>query len=163
MTFKTSLARTALLVVAAFLGGTSILVAAVVLWAVVTHESTTDCDAPAAPGVDWFECDKSGANLSGADLSNAFMGWALLPGANLSGANLSNAGLIEADLTNADLSNADLTRADLTGANLSGANLRGANLLGADPQRAQLLGTDFSGATWFHGQVCAEGSIGACN
>ena len=81
------------------------------------------CAAPAAPNVDWRNCDKTGADLSGANLSGAILSGANLASADLSGADLSGADLSGAILWAADLSGADLSGADLLFVNLSGANL----------------------------------------
>ena len=119
-----------------------------------------NCDAPAAPNVNWSGCNKkyaalglanlSGANLSGANLTNAFLvrvvsggitgtptalpaGWALVNGYLVGdGANLKNAILSNANLSGAILTYAALSYANLSGSNLSSANLSGANLTGAD-------------------------------
>jgi uncharacterized protein YjbI with pentapeptide repeats len=77
-----------------------------------------NCSAPPAPGVDWHNCNLTGAELTYADLA----------GSNLSGANLSGAHLAGSNLSNANLSNANLSGAELDGANLDGANLTGAIL-----------------------------------
>ncbi len=131
------------------------------------------CVAPAAPGVDWHDCDKrgailwgaklSGANLSGANLSGANLYHANLSGANLSGANLSSATmpytyLLLANLSGANLSYADLFFATLQGANLSGANLSYAelsvaNLSGANLSGANLTGAKLAGATMPNGPI----------
>ena len=50
------------------------------------------CAAPAAPNVDWRNCDKTAADLSGANLSGAILSGANLASADLSGADLSGSG-----------------------------------------------------------------------
>ena len=109
-----------------------------------------DCTAPAAPGVDWRNCDKSlvdltfadltGANLSGANLTDASLDSANLTNANLTNANLSGIFAPDADLSSANLSTANLSTANLTYANLSGATLTNANLNSASLGFANLLG-----------------------
>ena len=133
----------------------------------------SDCNAAAAPGVIWSNCQLEGKQVSGQDLSAAKIDNALLvslkaeatnfqaselqyskldlahlKGANLEASNLTGASLREADLQGANLSNANLSYADLTDANLQGVNLQGA-----------ILGQ----ARWVDGSLCAEGSIGQCN
>ena len=76
------------------------------------------CVDVAGPGVDWSNC-----NLTGADLT----------GANLTGANL----------TNANLTNANLEDATVTGANLSGATMTGVNLT-----RTASGGVTAAGTAW---------------
>lgn len=61
------------------------------------------CDRPAARGVDWHGCDKSGYLLAGADLRQAN-----LAGINFAGANLSYAHLEGADIKGALLQGAKL-------------------------------------------------------
>ena len=84
MTFKTIFGRTAFLA------------AALTLFLTAASEAKAGCQDPAGPGVDWSNCDKSGADLIDV---------------NLSGANLTNA-----NLTNANLSGAITLSADLSGA-----------------------------------------------
>ena len=75
------------------------------------------CGDPGAPGVNWHNCDKTGADLSGLDLS----------GANLSGAILVNT--------------------ILNGTIFTGANLNGANLTGAIGTPTTDSGSNFNGVT----------------
>lgn len=105
-----------------------------------------NCDAAAAPFVNWSGCDKSNADLLDANLLLANLGGANLNGANLSSAELSGANLSGANLTNADLTTAYLTNADLTGANLTGANLTYADLTGANLSNVNLTGANLTGA-----------------
>ena len=107
-------------------------------------------------------------DLYGADLSSAYLSSAYLSGANLGGANLSGARLDYAHLEGASLDdsmmpdgdrlmNAPLARvgkgpivkgltADLQGASLIDAHLKGASLRAALLFKANLKGTDLSGA-----------------
>jgi uncharacterized protein YjbI with pentapeptide repeats len=98
-----------------------------------------NCDAPAAPGVDWHNCDKSNSILASADLSGAD-----LSGANLTISDLWHADLSGANLTNADLSYTNMLFADLTGAKLSGADLTDADLFESLIEGADLAGADLS-------------------
>jgi hypothetical protein len=91
-----------------------------------------NCSAPPAPGVNWYRCDLSDANLPSANLSSANLGLADLAWANLAGANLSHADMSGINLSHANLKGANLTGADLSYANLTGANLTGANVSGAN-------------------------------
>lgn len=130
------------------------------------------CDAPAAPGVDWSNCALEGIQAPGADLTEAH-----IRNADLSGANLQRAVLAQADLAYANLSLADLAGADFSGANLKGAGLRNAELSGVRFREADLSFADLSGATldgadltgakldnaiWLQRQVCGPGSVGVC-
>ncbi|MCG5500754.1 pentapeptide repeat-containing protein [Ectothiorhodospira lacustris] len=131
-----------------------------------------DCQAPAAPGVNWSYCRMLGVDLRGADLTGAVLNNAdLLAGrleqTRLTDADLSYADLRQARFTDADLGGARLTgailvearliRSRLTGADLSYADLRGADLSGAD-----LTGALLSRAVWVDGRICAAGSVGTC-
>lgn len=133
---------------------------------------TPQCDAAAAPGINWRQCNKAGLQLLQADLSHAVLNSANLHGANLFGgkfvkadisyANLSSSNLSftefqQARLKGADLRAADLSKADLTGADLSYADLKGAKLADTDYTKA-----DFSHAIWVDGRTCLAGSIGGC-
>lgn len=134
--------------------------------------SDPDCNAPAAPGVNWRSCrldalSYESANLQGAILNSSILRMAKLSGgmfrqadmqyADLSGSDLSYADLSYArmkgiNLQNADLSNADLKNCDLSYANLINSNLGGANLAGARLEKA----------IWIDGTVCGPGSVGNC-
>lgn len=143
-----------------------------------------DCNAPAAPKVDWQRCyadsrDLSGHDLTGARLRETSFQRSLLKAtkltgadayrarfvsAEMSGANLDDGIFVEADFTKADLSSASLKQADLRRTRFFRANLRGADLTGARLQGADFLNADLSGVRWTDGQrLCAEGSIGQCN
>lgn len=130
------------------------------------------CDASAAPGVNWSNCllpasrlensDLSGAllrnanlsssvlraaNLAGSDLAYSNLAITVLRGANLRGANLQGANLRNSDLRNSDLRDANLTYADLSGAQLDGAKLLGAKL---------------GNAVWNEDVRCMPESVGRC-
>lgn len=135
--------------------------------------ASPDCEAPAAPGVDWSYCVFAGLELDAdTDLGelraiNVSLRGAGLAGVRLAGARLMHADLADADLTGADLSDADLEGADLsnarlTGASLGGANLRHADLRGADLDDVDLRDAELAGAAWAPGQWCRQGSIGQC-
>ncbi len=161
-----------------FLGGTFILAVMAAVGSYLVYyqpqppEDVADCNAVAAPRVNWGSCrmegislartDLTGAKLSGgdfsggdfhgsvmtgADLSYAVMSIADFRGANLSGGNLKGISLRRADLANANLAGADLSYADLQGANLTGVTLDGAIL---------------DNAIWVDQSVCTPGSIGQC-
>ena len=130
------------------------------------------CDARAAPGVDWRSCrldalDAERANLAGARLQNAKLSAARLLGArltesDLSYADLSGASLGYADLRGARLLGTDLRRADLAYARLGGADLAYADLTGANLGSADLAGARLDHAIWIDGRTCAPGSVGSC-
>ncbi len=130
-----------------------------------------DCEADAAPGVDWHDCDKSlrvltdidlsGANLSGttfrgSNFSGATLTGATLTGANLAGATLTGATLTGVDLTGADLGSADLSNADLSGADLTDTDLTNANLIEADLTLATTTGAIITSVRWLH-TICPDG------
>lgn len=131
-----------------------------------------DCNAPAAPGVDWRNCVMSGLDVGSASLAGANLNSAVLHQARLTATDLSGADLRYADLQEADLSYAQLQRSVMQGTNLRGANLLQANLSGADLRYADFTGSRlegvnlsaarFGGAIWTDGKVCAESSIGRC-
>lgn len=130
------------------------------------------CDAVAAPGVNWSNCLLKSSQLVGSDL-----GGAMLRNVNLSSSNLSNAKLVGTDLNYANLSlseldGAQMQNAQLKGANLRNANLRNANLQGADLSYADLTGAVLEGANftgvrlgyavWEENIHCMPESVGKC-
>ncbi len=130
------------------------------------------CDAIAAPGVNWSNCLLRSSNLVGSDLSGA-----ILRNVNLSSSDLSRANLLDADLAYANLAlsemeGAQLKNAQLKGANLRNANLRNANLEGADLSYADLTGAILEGvnlnnvrlgyAVWEENITCMPESVGKC-
>lgn len=131
-----------------------------------------DCQSPPAAGVNWDNCNFSGANIEAAILDNTLIRNARLDGSLLSGASLVNARFDYSSLANSDLSNADLTNAVLVGATLNGANLRNARLTGANLAYANLSGALIEGADladavldnaiWIDQRTCAPGSVGRC-
>lgn len=131
-----------------------------------------DCMAPAAPGVNWSYCRKSGLDLRGVDLSGSVLTSTDFMAARLAGARLSGAELDYADLRRADLRDCDLVEASLVGAILQDTLLDGARISGANLAYADLRGTSLDGvnlegvrlgrAVWTDGRVCAEGSVGEC-
>lgn len=96
------------------------------------------CTQAPAPGVDWHECDLTGAALSDVNLQ----------GANLHGSNLFGASMRRANLSYVTLSAARLYDADLTGADLTGANLAAAT---------GLTFADLSDAVWSN-TTCPDGT-----
>ncbi len=135
-------------------------------------ESESDCQAPAAAGVNWENCVFNPINLQAADLSNSNLRNSVLRSSNLLNANLANTDLMYADLSRSDLSYANLANsklkgADLRQADLSNSDLRQADLTFADLRGARLGGADLQGvmlsqAIWLDGRMCAPGSIGDC-
>ena len=131
-----------------------------------------DCQAAAAPGVNWSSCSKDTAQLAGVDLSGSVLNAARVRDADLKGASLAHANLAYADFGGSSLAYADLTGASLKGATLKGADLGSADLAGADLSYADLTGARLGGtrldatlldnAIWHDGRVCAVGSLGAC-
>lgn len=135
-------------------------------------ESVPDCNAPAAPSVNWNNCRmenlKAGrVDLTGAHIRNARLREAELLGARLHGADLAYTELVEANLSYADLAGADLKganlqRADLAYADLSDADLSYADLQGANLGASVLKGTRLDNAVWTDGSLCQPGSVGDC-
>ena len=131
-----------------------------------------NCDAPAAPKVNWSNCPKqgsslTGASLAGAKLTNIRLVSARLVRADLSGADLGYATATMSDLHGANLSGARLVGTELRGANLAGANLSGADLSFANLSRANIRSADLTDARldntiWPTGEVCVPGSVGQC-
>jgi len=130
------------------------------------------CDAPAAPGVNWSNCrmeahqypnvDLAGAKLRNANLTAAVLRAANLQQADLAYANLTLANLRGANLQQALLKGATLKRSDLTNANLQGADLSYADLSEVNLEGAQLGGAKLDHAIWAEGVVCMPGSVGEC-
>jgi hypothetical protein len=155
-----------------------LLLLGLVVWAVVRvspvnpvrvglSQSVADCNAPAAPQVNWGGCDKAGAWLRGVDLSSAVLTAARFNAANLSLSHLAYANLARADLSYANLNGAqlravDLQRADLSYADLKNADLSLTDLRGARLDAADLTGAHLGGAIWIDGRECQEVSVGAC-
>ena len=115
------------------------------------------------------------ANLNFANLSHArveaYPIGAQMIGVNFSGAylnimNATNANMYAADFTGASLfgtilTGANLQYANFAGAKMTSANLRGANLYGATFTSDTILDySDFSGATWIDGRICALDNSG---
>ncbi|QEP43194.1 hypothetical protein D5085_08750 [Ectothiorhodospiraceae bacterium BW-2] len=131
-----------------------------------------ECDAVAAPGINWSGCDKHQAELAERDLAGSLMNHIDLTEANLAGAKLtdnqlayaklSKAILKEADLRGANLKGADLSYADLRDANLEGADLSYAKLRGALINRANIKGAILARTEWSNGMICRGDSIGGC-
>lgn len=135
-------------------------------------ETTRDCQAPAAPAVNWNHCDKTGVALARASLTGAVLNNARFTGAALYAAALDGADLGFAELSGADLSHSSLKLANLRGAVLRGANLAHADLDGADLGYADLRGANLGGARldharlgralWVDGRTCAGDSVNTC-
>ena len=130
------------------------------------------CDAPAAPGVNWSHCKKEGVALTGKKLDGAILNSTEMQGANLRGSSFRNADLSYVILSTADLSYTDFQKAKLVGAGLRSADLSYARLSGADLSFADLRFANLGGASmegakldnaiWVDGSICAEGSLGNC-
>lgn len=142
------------------------------LFAPGAPESAPQCEAKAAPAVNWANCRKEGAELANVDLRNGVLRNARLTGVKMAHANLMNADLAYVDLVGADLSYGRLDGARMTGANLRKADLGYASLKGADLSYVDLTEAVLGGAMlegaildnviWPDGQVCGKGSVGAC-
>ncbi len=142
-------------------------------WPRVVLEVDNNCEALAAPKVNWSNCDLQGIDLSALNVQGAMIKNANLTGANLKGVNLSHADLSYSLLSLADLSGANLSNSDLMGANLRNANLTNAdmrfsnlsytNFTGADLSGVDLEGSTLDKAIWFDGRECAVGSLGRCD
>lgn len=131
-----------------------------------------DCDAPAAPHVNWNNCRRPGLVADGADLTgirarNMDLTGAQLVGSRLTGADLAFSTLDISDLRHADLSNARLTgtglqKADLRGAVLAAVDFSYADLREARMANADLTNARFDNAIWIDGTQCGPGSFAAC-
>ena len=132
----------------------------------------SDCQSPAAPNVNWNNCQLSGQLLTNADLSMAQMRGSILTDSNMMNSQLSGADLAYSDLRKANLSYSQLNNADLKGANLREADLVEADLSNADLSYADLTNANISGAItlttkldnaiWIDGTVCGKNSTGVC-
>ncbi len=130
------------------------------------------CDAPAAPGVNWSNCLMQGSrlansNLEGAvlrntNLSRSVLRAARLVSSDLAYANLSASMLRGADLSKALMKGANLRSADLSRANLSGVDLSYADLSGADLKGTIMKGAKLDNAIWGPDFICLPGSVGEC-
>ena len=131
-----------------------------------------DCNAQAAPGVNWRNCRFGAVSSESANLQGAILNSSILRMAKLSGSDLKNADMQYADLSGSDLSysviadakmkginlqSADLTNVDLSNSDLSYANLKDSKLGGA-----KIDGVKLTKAIWIDGSVCGPGSIGKC-
>ena len=148
------------------------LIAAFFSYRPASNDSGSDCDAPAAAGINWSMCNKQGQNLAGLDLSSSFftsailnnvdLSRSLLTGSDFSYANLSGAEMQQSQLRNAALIGANLRHTNLLNANLEAANLSYAELEGARLEGAKLDNARFDNAIWIDGRHCLPGSIGGC-
>lgn len=130
------------------------------------------CEQPAAPGVNWRSCNKSGIQMLRLDLQGAIFNAAEMQGANLFGSNLTGADLAYADLSRSNLSFVNLEGASLKGANLRSSDLSNSHLDNTDLSYANLTnativdasfnGSNLSNAIWLDGRTCLPGSIGEC-
>lgn len=135
-------------------------------------ENQADCDAPAAPHVNWNNCRRPGLVAEGIDMTGIWARNMDLTGAQLVGSRLAGADLAFSTLNISDLRHADLSNARLTGAGLQKADLRGAVLAAVDfsyadlrearMNNADLTNARFDNAIWIDGSQCAPGSVAAC-
>lgn len=134
--------------------------------------SLPQCDATAAPGVNWSNCRMQGnrlenvdlhnAILRNVDLSNGVLRATNLVGTDLAYANLSQANLRGANLVGAQLTGASLRRADLQSANLRDADLSYADLTDANIDGAVLTGAKLGNAILSDEIACMPESVGRC-
>ncbi len=130
------------------------------------------CEAVAAPGVNWSNCRMRGSYLAKRDLTGAVLRNANLSSSDLSDALLNQADIAYTNLALSELSGAQLKGAQLKGANLRNANLKNANLEGADLRYADLSGAILDGANftnarlgyvvWEENLTCMPQSVGEC-
>ncbi len=131
-----------------------------------------DCQAPAAPGVNWSNCRLEGLSLSDLDLKDARLRNSRAHSAVFVGTRLEGADLAYADLALAKFGYANLQHAVLKGANLKGADLSNADLRDADLSYADLTGAllgksvldgaRLGNSIWIDGRLCAPDSVGTC-
>ncbi|MBL8576630.1 MAG: pentapeptide repeat-containing protein [Mesorhizobium sp.] len=111
------------------LGSTSTVKAALMmvasLMALSVAEAAPDCQASAAPGIDWTGCSKKVIVISGSDLNGAT--------------------LVETDFTSTDLRDSNLMAANFEKATLVRASLAGSQAQGAKFDRIEAYRTNFSG------------------
>jgi len=134
--------------------------------------SDQQCEAAAAAGINWRQCNKAGLPLLNANLTGANLNSANLKGTNLFGSNLGKADLSYADLSNSNLSFADFQQAILKGSNLRAADLGKTNFSQADLSYANLQDAKLndtvltnailSNTIWIDGSKCEVGSVGEC-
>lgn len=130
------------------------------------------CDAKAAPAVNWNNCQLPGLQQLNTDMQKAQLSGANLQTANLFGSNLQGADVAYADFSRANLSFVDLQKSNAKGTNFTGADLSRANLSNADMsyanfRQAKLNEANFSNTTldhaiWIDGKTCSPHSIGKC-
>lgn len=145
---------------------------AAIFYPTTLPESSSDCQAPAAIGVNWENCVFNPVDLQATDLSNSNLRNSVLRASRLMNVNLANSDLMYADLSGSDLSYANLQNAKLKGADLrhvdlSNSNLQQADLSFTDLRGAKLGGADLQGATldkaiWLDGRLCEANSLGDC-
>jgi len=133
---------------------------------------STNCQSPAAPGVNWSNCNMDGMSLDEHDLTGAELYSTSLTGVSLRRSTLKDSNLSYASLSISDLQGADLRHATLLGASLRHANLSNAILDDANLSYANLVGADLSGtslhnaklgnAIWVDGKHCLPQSVGGC-
>lgn len=136
-------------------------------------KNTIDCSAEAKQGVDWSNCNLSGAQLLRVELTAANLSGTRLQSVNLFAANLSLANLKYAELQLANLKYVNFHKASLKGANMIGADLSNAVFTQADLSYANLRDANVTDANfenarmdnmiWIDGRTCRIGSIGSCN
>lgn len=130
------------------------------------------CNAKAAPAVNWDNCYLVGlqqlnTNMQKAQLSAANLQAANLFGSNLNGANVTYTDFSRGNLSFVDLQNSNAKGANFTGADLSHANLSQADMSYANFRHAKLNETNLSKTTldhaiWIDGKTCLPNSVGKC-
>ncbi len=133
---------------------------------------SADCQAPAAPGVNWNHCQLPDAQYLNQDFSAAHMNSTNLHNANLFGSKFNDADLSYADLSNANLRYTTLVNTKLKGANLRSSAVANASLVNVDLSYANLTGVNIENASfkkvtldnaiWVDGTVCAASSVDRC-
>ena len=136
------------------------------------RSTLADCEASAAPEINWDNCSFDKLILKGQDLSRASIRNAVLSRVDLQNGILVESNLAYTDLSGGNFKNASLEKAILKGVNLQSANLSSASLKDADLSHADLRGAKLDDADlsqaildqaiWSDGRFCAKGSVGEC-
>ncbi len=157
--------------------GSLVLLIGIIIYAALSWQPdpvapVANCEAPAAPNVNWSHCRMAGLQKLNQNFTAAIMESSDLSGANLYASNLQGAKLSYADLGGAHLRLVDFSQASLKGASLRNADLSQAIFNQADLSYADLTGAtieqaDFSQAKldhaiWIDGRECQTGSLGQC-
>jgi uncharacterized protein YjbI with pentapeptide repeats len=124
------------------------------------------CKSPAAPSVDWSNCNKEllqldGNDLTGANLQSSFLSGTSLVAAKLPNANLQMSELVRTSFKEADLSGANLEKSLSSRADFTGAMLKGTRLVKAEFLRVSFEGADLSTADLSDGEFSRNSFIKA--